>query len=66
MVEKLVAEAGAENVLFGSDCYFFSMTQQIGKVIGARISDGDKHKILHENAQRLLDRIENRCEHSTR
>ena len=57
MVEKLVAEAGAEKVLYGSDCYFFSMTQQIGKVIGARISDADKRKILHENAQRLLNRI---------
>ncbi|HOQ29210.1 MAG TPA: amidohydrolase family protein, partial [Armatimonadota bacterium] len=58
LVERLVAGAGAEKVLFGSDCYFFSMTQQIGKVLGADLSDGEKRKILSENALRILERVQ--------
>ena len=34
LVEKLVAQAGVDRVIWGSDCYFFSMTQQVGKVLG--------------------------------
>jgi hypothetical protein len=57
LVEKLVAQAGADRVVWGSDCYFFSMTQQIGKVLGADLSDEDKRKILSGNARRLLARV---------
>ena len=33
------------------------MTQQVGKVLGADISDEDKRMILSLNAQRLLARV---------
>ena len=57
LVERFVAGVGANRILYGSDCYFFSMTQQVGKVLGADISDEDKRMILSLNAQRLLARV---------
>lgn len=57
MIERLVAEAGAANVVWGSDATFLSMAQQIGRVVGAKISEEDKRKLLSGNARRLLDGI---------
>jgi predicted TIM-barrel fold metal-dependent hydrolase len=57
LIERLVAGAGADKVVWGSDCCFLSMTQQLGKVLGARISDDDKKKILADNAVQILARI---------
>ena len=57
VVERLVAEAGAENVVWGSDATFLSMTQQIGRALGARISEQEKRQILSLNALKLLDGI---------
>lgn len=57
LVARLAAGAGAAKVLYGSDCYFFSMTQQIGKVLGADISEDDKRTILSANARRILGRV---------
>jgi len=58
LVEQLVAEAGAEKVLWGSDATFLSMTHQFGKVVGAQLSEDEKRQVLGGNARRLLDRIE--------
>jgi hypothetical protein len=55
-VERLVAGAGVEKVVWGSDVYCFSQTQQIGKVLGAKIPDKAKSQILSGNARRLLER----------
>jgi len=57
LVERLVAGAGIDKVVFGTDGIFMSITQQIGKVLGARLSEEDKRKILSENARRILGRI---------
>ena len=57
LVRRLVAAVGADRVVYGSDCYFYSMTQQIGKVLAADLSDADKFAILHGNGRRLLERI---------
>jgi predicted TIM-barrel fold metal-dependent hydrolase len=54
MVERLVAAAGVEKVVFGSDAFFFSQSQQIGKVLGAKLSDDEKRQILSGNALRIL------------
>jgi predicted TIM-barrel fold metal-dependent hydrolase len=54
LMERLVAMAGSERVLFGTDMPFLSPDQQIGRVLFARITDEDKRKILGLNAQRLL------------
>ena len=57
VLERLVAEAGAENVVWGSDATFLSMSQQIGRALGARISEGDKRQILSLNALKLLEGV---------
>ena len=54
LVKRLVEAVGAERITFGSDCYFFSLTQQIGKVLGADISDQDKIRILSTNARNII------------
>lgn len=54
LVARLVAGAGADKVLFASDCYFYSLTQQLGKVLGADLSDDVKRQLLAGNAARLL------------
>jgi len=50
MIEHFVAELGAGRIVWGSDAPLFSMSQQLSKVLFARISDEDKRKILYENA----------------
>ena len=57
LVERLVAGVGADRVIYGSDCFFLSMTYAIGKVFGSRIPDEDKLKILSRNARRILGGI---------
>jgi uncharacterized protein len=54
LIERLVAMAGAERVLFGTDMPFMSPDQQIGRILFARITDEDKRKVLGLNAQSLL------------
>ncbi|MBK9945034.1 MAG: amidohydrolase [Kouleothrix sp.] len=54
VIEQLVAEAGADRVLFGSDTPLMDPRCQIGKIITAAIDDTAKRMILGENAQRLL------------
>jgi predicted TIM-barrel fold metal-dependent hydrolase len=58
MVERLVAAAGVDRIVWGSDATFLSMAHQIGKVLGADLSDEVKRKLLSGNAQRILGRIQ--------
>ncbi|MFO7897582.1 MAG: amidohydrolase family protein [Planctomycetota bacterium] len=57
LVQRLVEAVGADRVVWGSDAFFMGQAQQIGKVLGARISDEDKVKLLSENARRVLGRV---------
>ena len=57
LVARLVNGAGADKLVYGSDCYFFSMQQQVGKVLGAAVTDADKRRILSTNARGLLERV---------
>ncbi len=57
LVDRLVAGAGAEKVVWGSDTYFLNMAQQVGKVLGARLSEEQKRVVLSENAKRILGRV---------
>ena len=54
VMETLVKGASADKVLFGSDMAFLNASNQIGKVLFARISDTDKQKILGLNAKRVF------------
>ena len=54
VVERLVTEAGADRVVFGSDVPLMDPRSQLGKIITAGISDDAKRLVLGENAKRLL------------
>lgn len=56
LIERLVAGAGVEKVVWGSDAYFYAQSCQIGKVLGAKISDEEKRLVLSGNAERILGR----------
>ena len=55
VVEQLVDHVGAERVVFGSDLPGRSLTSQLAKVLGARLSDDQKEQILYRNMRRILD-----------
>jgi len=57
LIAELVGAAGADNVVWGSDAIFLCMPQQLGRVLGADIPDGDKLKLIAANARRILDRV---------
>ncbi len=52
--EMAVRELGAGRCLFGSDFGSRGFASQLGKVLGADISDADKRLVLGENLKRLL------------
>jgi predicted TIM-barrel fold metal-dependent hydrolase len=54
-MESLVNHVGAGRVVFGSDLPGRSLTSQLAKVQGARISDAAKEQILYGNMRRILD-----------
>jgi predicted TIM-barrel fold metal-dependent hydrolase len=58
MIEYLVEGAGADKVLYGSDATFRDPRPQLGWVIHARISHGDKLKVLGLTMDGILRRIE--------
>jgi predicted TIM-barrel fold metal-dependent hydrolase len=57
LVALLVQEAGADKVVWGSDAYFFNQGHQVGKVLGAELSEEVKAQVLSGNAKRLLARV---------
>ncbi|OPZ27297.1 MAG: Amidohydrolase [Lentisphaerae bacterium ADurb.BinA184] len=56
-MERLVAGAGAERVLWGSDALFLSLTYEVGRALGARLPDDVKRQIMGGNARRILGSI---------
>ncbi len=54
-VEDLVRAVGVERVLFGSDAVLLSASQQIGRILFARLTDEEKAHILGLNAARVFD-----------
>lgn len=55
--EMAVRELGAGRVLYGSDIGGRSFSSQLGKVLGAGISEEDKRLVLGGNLERLLQPI---------
>ena len=53
-LEHMVAEVGADRVLFGSDLPFVDVRGQVGRVMAARISDDEKRLIIGKNAKRIF------------
>lgn len=54
LIEHLVDQVGADRILFGTDYPISHHDLYVHSVRVARISDADKEKIFHENAERLL------------
>ena len=54
VVEFGIRELGVERIVFGSDAPGRSFGIQLGKVLGADISDGEKELILSANMKRIL------------
>ncbi len=54
VVELLVAEAGSDRILYGTDMPWFDEHHYIGNILAAGVSDDDRHNILHRNAERIL------------
>jgi uncharacterized protein len=54
VVEELVARAGADRILYGSDLPLMDPRAQLGKIVTADIDDCAKQLILGENARCLL------------
>jgi len=54
LLEWMVAEIGADRVLFGTDLPFLDPRQQLGRVALSRLSEVDKAKILGLNAAQLF------------
>ena len=53
-VEMAIRELGAERILYGSDIGVRSLSSQLAKVVGARITPHEKQRILGENLKRML------------
>ena len=54
IIEYMVAQAGSQKILFGTDLPWYSPHFAAGAVLFARIDDEARHNILHRNAERLL------------
>lgn len=56
-LEEIVACAGSERVLFGTDLPWFSTMHGVGMVLSADITDDDRLNIFCRNGERLLSRF---------
>lgn len=56
VIEFYVGNAGADRIVFGTDLPWFDEHYGIGCVVFARITDEDRHSILHRNAEDILAR----------
>lgn len=54
LVEYAVEHLGADHVLYGSDLPIRECSAKIGSILGARISEAAKTRILHTNTAQLL------------
>ncbi len=55
MIETMVNAVGPDQIIWGSDAPCFSMAQQLGKVLFARLEDPVKQKILNGTAARVFN-----------
>jgi hypothetical protein len=55
-IARLAAAAGAERVLYGSDCPFIDLRYALGRVVFAPLTDEERALILGQNILRLIAR----------
>ena len=57
-VKHVMEEMSADRVVFGSDCFCRTPQSQLYKVLAAKLSEEQKHRILYDNARDLFkDRL---------
>ena len=54
VIEYMVSRCTSGKIVYGTDMPWYSPHYAAGAVLFARISDDDRHNILHRNAERLL------------
>ncbi len=54
-IDYTVENIGAERLLFGTDAPWFFVTN-IGKVLGAKLTDEERNLVFYKNAQKIFDR----------
>jgi len=54
VIEMMVQGAGSRKILFGTDLPWFDPHYAIGCILFSRITDADRHNILHRNAESIL------------
>lgn len=54
VIERIVRDAGADRILYGTDLPWFDEFQGIGGVLSAKISDAAKKAILCDNAEAIF------------
>jgi predicted TIM-barrel fold metal-dependent hydrolase len=54
VIDWMVQEASSKKIIFGNDLPWFDPHYGIGCVLFSRITDEDRHNILHRNAEGLL------------
>lgn len=55
IIDRMVAGAGADKVLFGTDIPWYDPNYCLGGILFSAISDQDKYKIIYGNARRILN-----------
>lgn len=55
LIEWMVRGAGSCKILFGTDLPWFDPHYGIGCVLFSRLTDEDRHDILHRNAEKLIE-----------
>ena len=56
VIEYFVSEVGAERVLWGSDAPAMAISQQLGRILFADITDDDKKTIMVVDAEKVATR----------
>jgi len=55
VIEWMVEEAASPKILFGTDLPWFDPHYGIGCVLFSKVTDEDRHNILHRNAEKLIE-----------
>ena len=54
LIEYFCETAGSRKIVFGSDLPWYSQHYHAGAVLFARVTDDDRHNIMHRNAESIL------------
>jgi predicted TIM-barrel fold metal-dependent hydrolase len=65
IITRMVREVGSKKIVFGTDLPWFDPLYGVGAVCFSRITDEDRHDILHRNAERLLAPFRDRRQHGS-